>query len=289
VLTSLENSNMLRPFVLHAMSAIALCASMTSATAQTSQFNFEPRKVPTGKVLHYTKSNVDGSRATQVSVYVRDPERLESLKWDESATAATLVQARMDWPRYSVREFRSWHLERGMPPELRGTLEANANGTELKVSFVKDKTVAIRRWPWHSYDFDFASLGVTLPHLRNPEADVIFWRSDVVFVGEAMDFAQIGGIRLHFEANETRDARQLRRYSIGGAGLEHRYGKLWTDASSGLLVEYQIPIGDEPGFKDVHLRLDRIEPMALAQWEAFKRAKLGEADEMASLTQCASK
>jgi hypothetical protein len=286
----LENSTMRRLFNLRAMSVIALCTFMASASAQTTQFRFEPAKVPSGKVLHYKKSQIDGSRPTQVSVYVRDQERLESLKWDENATTATLVQARMDWPRFSVREFRSLHLEKGLPPELRGTLEANSNGTELKVSFVENKTITIRRWPWHSYDFDFASLGLTLPHLRNPEADVIFWRTDVVFAGEVIDFAEVGGIRLHFEANEARDAQQLRRYSIGGAGFEHRYGKLWTDASSGLLVEYRIPIGDEPGYKNVHLRLDRVETMSPAQWETFKRAKLGQRDEtLSSRTQRASK
>jgi hypothetical protein len=285
----LENSTMLRCSHLCTISAIALFAAVASATAQTNQFLFEPAKVPAGKVLHYKKSQIDGSRATQVSVYVRDQERLESLKWDENATTATLVQARMDWPRFSVRELRSLHLERGLPPELRGTLEANSNGTELKVSFVDKRTVTIRRWPWHSYDFDFASLGLTLPHLRNPEADVIFWRTDVVFAGEVIDFAEIGGIRLHFEANEARDTQQLRRYSIGGAGFEHRYGKLWTDANSGMLVEYRIPIGDEPGYKDVHLRLERIEAMSPAQWEAFKRAKRGEPNQALFQTHRASK
>jgi hypothetical protein len=280
---------MLRFFNLQAMFAIALVAFSTNATAQTTQFKFEPTKVAAGQVLHYKKSNIDGSRATRVSVYVRDQERLESLKWDENATTATLVQARMDWSRFSVREFRSSHLERGVLPELRGILEANANGTELKVSFVKDKTIKIRRWPWHSYDFDFVSLGVTLPHLRNPEADLIFWRTDVVFAGSVTDFAEIGGIRLHFEAHESRDTQQLRRYSIGGAGLDHRYGTLWTDASSGLLVEYRIPIGDEPGYRDVHLRLERIEAMSPAQWEDFKRAKIGEGEKALSLAQRASK
>jgi hypothetical protein len=211
-----------------------------------------------------------------VSVYVVDRERLESLKWDQGASQATLVNARMDWKHFSVREFQSTHLERGKPPERRATLTANPEGTQLKVSFLNGRTVKVQHWPWHSYDFDFASLGMVLPHLRDPRADVIFWRTDVVFLGEGTDFGEVGGIRLHFESIELRDRQQVRRYSIGGAGLEHRYGTLWTDASSGLMIEYQIPIGDEPGYKDVHLRLDGMQPMTREQWEAFKKAKIGE-------------
>lgn len=256
--------------------ALALLALSAAAHAQTSRLEFDAAKVPQGSVLHYKKSNLDGSRATRVSVYVADTERLESLKWDEDSTEATLVKARMDWPRFSVREFQSFHLERGKAPELRGTLQANARGTEVKVSFLDGKVVKITHWPWHSYDFDFASLGLMLPHLKNPEADLLFWRTDVKFVGEHIDFAEIGSIRLVYEADELRETRLLRRYVIGGEGLEHRYGKLWTDARTGLIVEYRLPIGDEPGFKDVLFRLDRQEQLTADQWEAFKRAKLAE-------------
>jgi hypothetical protein len=257
----------------------AVCATpllVVSATveAQTTQFAFKPERVAVGNALHYKKSALDGSKPAYISVYVLDRDRLESFKWHDKSNAATLVQAQMDWQRFSVREFKSWHLERGRAPELQGTLDANRDGTQLEVSFVQGGPVKIDRWPWHSYDFDFASLGVTLPHLRNPEADVIFWRTDVVFVGEDVGFAEIGGVRLHFEATEMRNERQLRRYSIGGAGLEHQYGKLWSDVRSGQMVEYQIPIGDEPGYKDVRLVLERIELMSATQWEAFKRAKL---------------
>lgn len=256
--------------------AIASLTLATAAHAQTSLFKFDAAKVPQGTVLHYKKSNLDGSRATQVSVYVADTERLESLKWDDDSTEATLVKARMDWPRFSVREFQSLHLEQGNAPELRGTLAANANGSQVTVSFLDGKTVKITHWPWHSYDFDFASLGLTLPHLKDPTAELNFWRTDVVFAGDTLDFAELGGVRLAYEATEQRDQRRVRRYSIGGAGLEHKQGTLWADERSGLIVEYQLPIGDEPGYKDVRFVLDRQEALTAAQWEAFKRAKIGE-------------
>lgn len=254
---------------------VASIAFGASAAAQTTQFKFEPGRVPVGMAMHYHKSNLDGSRATRISVYVADREQLEALKWDEG-TSATLVQARMDWLRFSVCEFRAWHLQRGAQPELRATLDASADGSEIKTSFGGSEPLKIDRWPWHSYDFDFASLGLTLPHLRDPEADVIFWRADVVAVGHEQRFTSLGGVRLHFEAPDVRHGRQARRYSIGGAGLQHLYGKLWTDASSGLLIEYEIPVGDEPGYQDVRLRLESMEPMTPPEWALFKKLRIGE-------------
>jgi len=254
---------------------IGAFAINATAQAQVSVFKYEPAKVPQGKALHYRKTMLDGSRATNVSVYVVDAERLESLKWDQGATEATLVKARMDWKHFSVREFESLHLERGQAPQSRATLTATPDGKQLNVSFAT-APVKLSHWPWHSYDFDFASLNLTLPHLRDPHADVIFWRTDVVFAGESMKFAEIGGVRMHFEAMELRNEQQVRRYSIGGAGLEFRYGNLWTNATTGLILEYQLPIGDEPGFKDVRLVLDRVQPMSVAEWEAFKKASVGE-------------
>ena len=256
--------------------AVVLIAFCATATAQVSQFKFEPSRVPVGTAFHFDKSNIDGSRATRISVYVVDRDRLESFKWDEDSETATLVQARMDWTRFSVSELKSWQWRKGVAPELRGALEASADGRSLSVSHNQGRPVAVDRWPWHSYDFDFASLGLALPHLRDPHLDVIFWRTDALLVGEGVEFAQIGGVRLHFEGLERRDGREVRRYSIGGAGLKHLYGKLWTDATTGLLVEYQIPLGDEPGYKDVHLRLERSDSMTLSQWEAFKKSKIGE-------------
>jgi hypothetical protein len=35
-------------------------------------------------------------------------------------------------------------------------------------------------------------------------------------------------------------------------------------------------IPDEPGFTDGRLRLLEVTPMTAAQWESFKRARLGE-------------
>lgn len=60
------------------------------------------------------------------------------------------------------------------------------------------------------------------------------------------------------------------------AGAASTAGTLWADAKEGHLVEFELPIPDEPGFVDGRLRLLEVAHMTLAEWEAFKRARLGE-------------
>ena len=53
-------------------------------------------------------------------------------------------------------------------------------------------------------------------------------------------------------------------------------GTVWADAADGHIVEFELPFPDEPGFTDVRLRQLGTETMSPAQWEAFKRQRLGE-------------
>jgi hypothetical protein len=71
---------------------------------------------------------------------------------------------------------------------------------------------------------------------------------------------------------EKRDGIPTWRYTLGGPGLENQAGDWWVDRRTGLSVEYQLPIGDEPGYDDVRVKLVKRERLTPAQWEAFKAA-----------------
>jgi hypothetical protein len=75
---------------------------------------------------------------------------------------------------------------------------------------------------------------------------------------------------------ERRGTVECRRYSIGGPGLSDAKGTLWADAARGHIVEFELPIPDEPGFVDGRLRLLEVQQMTAAEREAFKRSRLGE-------------
>jgi len=253
------------------LSALLLLCALP-AVAQLPALKFDPAKVPVGQVFHFVKSQRDGSHATRISVYMASQERIEALKWDEGGDEATLVAGDMDWSRFSVRHFQGWRLSRGAAPEQRVTLDVA--GDRLSMSLMPGP-ITLSHWPWHSYDFDFTSLNLTLPHLVDSRGSFSFWRTDFVYA-DPPSVAELGEVTLRYEGAERRAGRKVRRYAIGGPGLQGLGGTWWADARSGLLVEYELPIGDEPGYRDVHVTLQSSRPLDAAQWEAFKRQAVGE-------------
>ena len=251
--------------------AVVALGAGPPAGAQLSAYRFKARNVPVGRAFHYEKSNLDGSNPAHISVYVAAADRVEALKWDEGGSQATLVQAELDWSKFSIQRFDAWRLTRDAAPERRATLEVK--GAELHMSLMPHP-VTLTHWPWHSYDFDFTSLNLSLPHLREPQGELVFWRTDFVY-SDPPAVSELGEMRLRFERVELRAGKRVRRYSIGGAGLANTQGTWWTDSRTGLLVEYEIPVGDEPGYDNVRLRLTGEQRMPRKQWEAFKRAAVG--------------
>jgi hypothetical protein len=154
-------------------------------------------------------------------------------------------------------------------------METDAEG-QVSVSVLPGRPVKVARWPWHSYDFDFASLGASLPHLTNPEADFTFGRTDFVQEGGEMRFDELGTVHLRYEAREERGGVAARRYRLEGPGLANTSGTLWAHAEQCHILEFELPIPDEPGFTDGRLRLLEVLTMTPEAWEAFKRARLGE-------------
>ena len=209
-----------------------------------------------------------------MSLYIAEIDRIESLKWFPGDTTATLVVAVLDWERYSVRRFESWGISRSAAPDLRAVLETDSGGGGVRVSFQPDSLIPIRGWPWHSYDFDFASLNVAMPHLRDPEAAFRFERVDVVYGGEVPSFADLGPVDVTFVGLEERMGRPSRRYDLEGSGLEGHRGSLWAAVDGAYLVEFELPFPDEPGFTDVRFRLQAIRELSTEDWEAYKRERV---------------
>jgi len=267
----------LRP-ALAAGLALPLFATLvaSSAQAQVEALRFDPKRVAVGRVYQYLKSNRDGSHPGRVSLYVAKEGRLESLKWDDEVGWATFVVADLDWKRFSVRRFESWDLRRGKAPLLKATLQSDASGA-VTISVLPGPPIQLTTWPWHSYDFDWASLGATLPHMVKPEGKLTFSRTDFVQEeGKPPAFADLGLVHLTYEGRDQRGKAATRRYRMEGPGLSNTAGTLWSDLAEGHVVEFELPIPDEPGFTDGRLRLLEVTPMTTAQWDAFKRARLGE-------------
>lgn len=242
--------------------------------AQVDAFRYDPVRVPVGTLFEYEKSNRDGTHSSPISLYVLDRDRVESLKWGPGDTTATLVAAVLDWERFSVRRFESWHLALGAEPELRATLEADSAGEGVRLSFQPENVIPIHGWPWHSYDFDFASLGLAMAHLVDPEAPFRFQRADITYDETGPPFADMGLVDVRFLGREERSGQPTRVYELDGPGLQDQRGKLWSAVEGGHLVEIEMPFPDEPGFTDVRVVLRASSALSPEDWEEYKRQRL---------------
>lgn len=248
------------------------CLPVASAA---QDLRFDPAKVPVGRVYHYLKSNLDGTHPAHIHLYVRTATALEAFKVDQGDTDATLVLAEMNWDRFSVRRFGSTRVNAAGERTVRATLTQEGD-TDRYVLKLDDMVhvATVGQWPWHSCDFDFASLALTLPHLVHPERPHTFGRSDFIQAGGPPRFGDLGAVTLTYQGNETRKGAACRKYRIDGPGLDDKGGLLWADKAASHIVEFEIAIPDEPGFTSVRMALESVETMTAEQWPAFIRKTL---------------
>ncbi len=244
---------------------LLLLAGADRAAAQLNRFRFHPERVPVGRLYRFDKSNIDGTHKGEILLYVASLDRLEA--WKPGQEWSTLVTADMDWKRFSVRRFESWRHPAKGKPELIATLDLPPGGSRGQITLRGQPfPTEIRSWPAHSYDFDFGSLNLTLPHLVNVRKPFTVTVADFAMKDGKPAFVEKGPVELVYEGVEKRQGVRSRRYRIDGPGLENRGGKMWVDARLHHIVDYEIAIPDEEGFSSVKLALKSFEFMAPEAW-----------------------
>lgn len=118
-----------------------------------------------------------------------------------------------------------------------------STGAGVRVSFLPDSLLPIHRRPWHSYDFDFASLNPAMAHLRRPEAGFEFERADITYEDTGPPFADPGPVRVRF-------------------------------LHGGHFVEFELPFPAEPGYADVRFRLLSVRAVPPGQWAELRRERV---------------
>ncbi len=200
---------------------------------------------------------------------------MEAFKWHDDEPQATLVTAEMEWTSFSVRSFRTYRVSAGGERELVAELETSADGAELVARIGGELLRCPRpRIPWHSYDFDFASLNVALRFLVDPKGEVELAIVDPVQSPDGPALAFKGTVRLRYEEDETYAGSSCRRYSIDGQGLEHRGGKIWaTRGDEIFFVGFEIDLPDEPGMSSGRLEWIESATHSPEEWQRFQRER----------------
>lgn len=259
------------------LSLACVIVSLVFCTAQetSSPFEYNPNKLPVHQLQVYIKSNLDGSRASFVAVYMKDSATIESFKWTEGNAEGTLVQAKMDWERFSVSHFTGGRLSAN--GELRTmaqlSVSTGENDAQVQIAGMEPSVVTLKHFPWHSYDFDFASLGIVMSQKVSTATMIEFMISDIAREANGPVFKEIGKVNMKKEVIEEKFGYECQRYYIDGRGLDERGGKIWFD-QEGHLVGFEIQKPDEPGFVSNKLRRIEMKRLSVDEWESYKQEKL---------------
>ena len=257
---------------------VLACAAALTASAQTgaAKFRHQPRKVEVGAVYHYLKTNVDGTKPEHVSVYVAAGDRIESFKFHPRAARAALVIATMDWSSFSAKRLESWQVFRD-DKKLFATLDYLPAERAVNVSIPPlgkpDEKTAIKHLPFHVYNFDLSSLNFAFRHLKDPRATFTVGLADPTFKPDPPLFFYRGEATVRYVGEETRNNVACRKYSIDGDGLSNRGGLIWVNKRGGYFEDVEIALPDNPEWQSFKFKLERVERMTRAQWEAFMKAQ----------------
>lgn len=228
-----------------------------------------------GTLLHYVRSNPDGSEAEDIRVYRRDERHVAVMKSRERCTSAALVTATIDAATGQATQLVAGRLGRDGRQVPIGVLDYDARARRIEATLdLPDRRlhgrIDVPDLPWHLYDFDLASLTVAPPAAALAGRDFSFglalvWLED----GDEGFLRYLGRADAIFQRDEVRDGRPARRYEIGGSAFDGRGGPLWLDANDGqiLAAEWQMPNhAGYTGFKLVLVRHERADDV---RWNAL--------------------
>lgn len=267
------------PRALLLLAALTACGPQGPGGVASDQgrFSFQAARVPVGTAFHYIKSNIDGTQAIRVTAYVADTARLEVVKLEPEQHAGALVVAHLDWAVFSADTIESMYLSPDGPPRAQAKAWITGDGQFVAEIGGQRDTVAVAQFPAHVYNFDFLSLAQVFAHLRDPEGTFTIGVVNPVF-GDGPDLiAYDGAVTVRFEGEVPCHAATCRRYHVSGPGLGGARGAIWVHRDGAYVQSIEIPVPDNPAWRDFKLELQRVEPMDRAAWDRWV------ADEVAKL------
>lgn len=259
--------------------SLALLSFVSAARAQESltAFRYQPRKIVTGVVYHYLKTNIDGTNPEHISIRIAAKDRIESFKFHPKGARAGLVIATMDWSIFSVKTLESWQVYKDKEKVLAATLVYLPDTKEVAVTlpFMNRSTekVSIPFVPFHVYNFDFASLSFAFPHLVNPTKTFRIGVSDPTFSDAGPAFRYRGEVDVTFIGNTVRGGVPCRKYRIDGPGLENKGGFIWINRRTRYFEDVEIQLADNPNWQTFKFKLKKMERMNDAEWQSFMKAQ----------------
>jgi hypothetical protein len=248
-----------------ALAAFALATAVPGATAQ----------VPTGTVLHYVKTNLDGTRPEQIVLYVASADSIEVYKYHPASPPAGLVTARFDWAHGGLVALHS--VQRRSATETREVARfdydpVHRTGTVHMLGEVMP--VTFTHQTFGVYAFELSDLNMLLARTEPSAYPRDLMLVDLAYSDPKPNLYERGHVELRPEGEETRAGTAVRRYTLSGPGLGGQTATLWIDRSHGWIQEIESPVSNHPDWSSYRLRLERVETMTPEQWLAFQVAAI---------------
>lgn len=282
-----------RPLFLSFALAAAGLAQAAAPTNALSQYELgEPGRAPANQVVHYVKSNLDGSKRLVLSLYFPAPLAVEALKVEADGRYLALVQARLDPQTLSESWMRSYNgLERGKG-RLQMALSAEPGQARLVAEVAGTQMpVTASHLPAHIYNFDLSGLNLTLPLLKDPRADFAVGILDPDFGFLRTRFKPNAGVleggfvdkgeaQFRYLRDEALDEVPCHRFEVGGPAFGGAKGTLWVNAKDRLIERFEHALPDNPDWQSFKLSRIGSRTMDKAGWEAFKAATVQRAAQL---------
>ena len=222
-------------------------------------------------ILHYVRSNRDGSEPEHVVQYRPTRTGIAVYKWVEHCTTAAYVTAEMDEGLRAGRQFIAGKVAKDGKQVKFGTLTASGSmlvadvtppgGPHIQASHdLKSRTFLL-------YDFDFADLNAFLQEHR-PAADFAF-ELPVIWPGDEKIFRGLGTLKATYRGTEKRDERDTIRFDLTVDGPKPSSGTLWVDQNEGFIVEAELGLPNHMEYRDFRLKLEKVTPGGAAAWDAL--------------------
>lgn len=232
-----------------------------------------------GRILSYTRSNIDGSEPEAIHVFRQSATRVLVNKRVEPCTTAALVSADLDLAAGEAARLTAGKLNRAGGQDAFGeiVLDAAARRLDLSIHLPGGDVradVAVPDQPWMLYDFDLADLTNLLPARADYRADFSFGMALVWPEGDpSKALTYPGRMDARFVGEELWRGRPALRFEVGGPAFESGVGgPLWLDKAGGYILEARWSRPNHPGYKDYHLVLDRSRDGGEAEWTALMLA-----------------
>ena len=197
-------------------------------------------------ILHYVRSNRDGSEPEHVIQFRPTRTGIAVYKWVSKCTTAAYVTAEMDADVRQGSTYVAGKVARDGSQAQFGTLTFDPAEPALTVDITPPGADRIQMRhallgrPYIIYDFDFADLNAFLQEHRGLRH--FSFLLPVVWPGEPTLFRDYGKLFANYLRNERRGGRTVRHYLLGIDGPQPAKGNLWVDSRHGFIVEAELDL-----------------------------------------------